>query len=486
MATIVSLGPMQHDYTGCSRQVRVQSSLAPLPGSVRFYSSTRPFKALTDVPQQSLKLSEQLLTRSGVSELTLTLSSSRYGMLGTASSAAGISTEAWLAGPNCADDALRILAGPVRQAFICSSSHSSKASNTAATRSAQVSKTQAGQQDLPSAVASDPACCIGCNTRAAGRPMQQCPLCREWSCSAPCRGVAASTVPAGSGGRPQRQGAGLRWSCPNKRCGQPAATAAALVHSSSNPKQSKPQQPQAAAGPVPLLSSGPPLVQQNSLDPLGPSPAAMPHTMLPSGPDVTLPNPGYPVGHHTDPTHPQSIPMYTAGPPAYTQPMQGGVLFVPPYQLLPPGGTGPSSMPFASPMMSSAPLPATMPYPPGWQMSGMFMQHPFMSPWPWAGYPPMAWPAVQSNACSLVVQKQQQQQQQQQQQRQADLSVSVLRAANAATGARSRGNSLCRKLLVCLTKMERQNAAVMMTSYQHRTSSQQMGAQLKSARWSTR
>jgi hypothetical protein len=136
MATITSLGPMQHDATGCSRRVHVQSSLAPLRGSLRFYSTQPPYAPLQHVPQQSQKLSELLLQRPGISEMDITLASSRYGMLGTAAACADLSTEAWLAGPACAGEALLILAGPPRQAFICSSSVSSSTNGTATAASA--------------------------------------------------------------------------------------------------------------------------------------------------------------------------------------------------------------------------------------------------------------------------------------------------------------------------------------------------------------
>jgi len=56
MATIISLGQVQQDATGCNRQVCVQSTLAPLHGSVRFYSKARPFQPLQHVPQQSQQL----------------------------------------------------------------------------------------------------------------------------------------------------------------------------------------------------------------------------------------------------------------------------------------------------------------------------------------------------------------------------------------------------------------------------------------------
>jgi len=200
MATITSLGQMQQDATGCARQVRVQSSLAPLPGSVRFYSNTQPFAPLQRVPQRSQELAELLLQRPGDSDTDIILASSRYAMLGTAAAAADLSTEAWLAGPACVEEALLILSGPPKQAFICSSSVSTS-SNTPAARSAASSRSQRAQQEQPAAVASGQAC-VGCGAMAAGRAMQQCAQCRLWSCSTPCRG--GSVAPGGV--RPKRQG----------------------------------------------------------------------------------------------------------------------------------------------------------------------------------------------------------------------------------------------------------------------------------------
>jgi len=71
--------------------------------------------------------------------------------------------------------------------------------------------------------------CMACNTYVAGKSMQQCPVCRQWSCSAPCRSGSAGLVAACLKGRPQTQGAGLRWSCPHPRCQEPEDTASATT-----------------------------------------------------------------------------------------------------------------------------------------------------------------------------------------------------------------------------------------------------------------
>jgi len=307
LATIVSLGQVQKDATGCNRQVRLQSSLAPLPGSVCFYSKTQPFQSLQHVPQQSLKLSELLLQRPGASEVDITLASSRYGMFGTAAASAGLSSEAWLAGLDCAGEALRILAGSPRQAFICSSIGRSS-SNTAAARSAESNRSQMAQQEQAGAVSSSRVC-IGCNTSTSGKPMQHCPVCRQWSCSTPC-GVSAGLVAACLQGRPQRQGAGQRWSCPNPHCGE-HAVAATMTAPSSGPRRCKPQLPPAAAAPAPVHSSDSPLAQQQPSPGLvGPSHVQAP-AMFPPGLGMTLPQPVYRTQHHAD------IPSHRTTP--YTQ-----------------------------------------------------------------------------------------------------------------------------------------------------------------------
>mgnify|MGYP001807501566 CR=1 FL=1 len=383
MATITSVGPMQHDATGCSRRVRVQSSLAPLPASVRFYSTQPPYAPLQQVSEQSQKLSELLLQRPGTSEMDITLASSRYGMLGTAAACADLTTEAWLAGPACAGESLLILAGPPRQAFICSSSVSSSTNSTAAAASA-AGRSLLAQQEKPAAVASGHAC-VGCGALSAERALQQCPLCRYWSCSAPCSGAAAG--PVAPGGRPKRQGAGQRWSCPNPEC---AAAAAPASEPGSDPNLAQPQslpqllphtqQPPAA----PLVSPEP------SSDPARPSPVPAPPPMFFPGHGGTL---VYTAGQHADPSLPQINPVPTAAPPAYPFPMQSGMVPGQPHQVLQPGSGWPWVMPAAYPMMAPAPPPATLPYPP--VMPGMMLPHTFMPPWGWAGYaPPMPWPGM--------------------------------------------------------------------------------------------
>jgi hypothetical protein len=255
----------------------------------------------------------------------------------------------------------------------------------------------AQQEKPPSAIASGQVC-VGCGTLAAGRAMQQCPLCRFWSCSAPCSGAAAG--PVASGGRSKRQGAGRRWSCPNPEC---AAAAAPATELSSDPTLPQPQ-PQLQQPPVtaavhdePAHSSEGRLTQQLSLDPgRAPAPAAM-FSPGQGGSSV------YAAGQHTDPFLPQINPVPTAGPPAYPPHMQSGM--VQPYHLLQPGSGWPWGMPAAYPMMVPAPPPASMPgYPPAWQMPGMMMPPPFMGPWAWAGYPPAGWPGMAAYPSSMPAQ----------------------------------------------------------------------------------
>jgi len=75
---------------------------------------------MQDVPPPSRQRAQLLLHQSSVAASSITLTSFRFGMFGTA--AADLSSEAWLVGPGCAANAMSILAGPPRQAFVCSSS----------------------------------------------------------------------------------------------------------------------------------------------------------------------------------------------------------------------------------------------------------------------------------------------------------------------------------------------------------------------------
>lgn len=218
---ITALGPMDAGYDdGSMRQVQLLQTSAPLLGSARFYSKST-LQPLERVPQRTSEGAQQLYRTQGSATCTVTLCSSRYAMFGSPAAAVGASTEAWLAGPDCIQQAQQLLAGPARQMHLCSSGSSSGSSDSgsrapaAADRAAQAGVAPAATSAVAAAVAAGHVC-VGCNTAAAGRPMECCSSCRLWSCRAPC---GSSIAPAaGSRGRSRRQGAGQRWHCPNPLC----------------------------------------------------------------------------------------------------------------------------------------------------------------------------------------------------------------------------------------------------------------------------
>jgi hypothetical protein len=103
----------------------VLSSNTPLAGSLRFYSKTT-CRPLQRIPQASKQRAEALYIMPGTTTVRITLQASRYAMLGTPAAAAGLTSEAWLAGTGdqVLDSALRLLAGPARQLYLCGSSSS--------------------------------------------------------------------------------------------------------------------------------------------------------------------------------------------------------------------------------------------------------------------------------------------------------------------------------------------------------------------------
>jgi hypothetical protein len=334
----------------------------------------------------------------GSEELNIILSSSRFGMFGSAAASVGLSNEAWLIGPDCAADALRILAGPARQSYICSSSSSSSISSSksaafkgrqAARHSQSAISTQTPVQPLPQPIASAPPqddrSCIGCKTIAAGRAMHQCTECSKWSCMAPCGG--ASVGPA-AGGRPKRQGAGLRWSCPNPVCASPASHSGHVklqqlldAASEEDEPSDGPTAPQEAPSSPALAQPGP---QQPSLPPQAPvpAPAAMSTPGLASVPQNI---PAYIQGQPPDFAQLQN--MATTGPYAYPLPMQNGPYW--PWQYPPQPALSLWGAPTLPPMPPAHPS-AKPGYPPA--LPGMLPQLPFMPPWLWPGYgPPMQW-----------------------------------------------------------------------------------------------
>lgn len=91
---------------------RSKSSPQQRPCPRRFYSS-RTFKQLIRVPKATQELAAQLYVETGTTSQQITLSSCRYGMLGSAAAAAGVATEAWVAGADSAEVARQLLAaGP--------------------------------------------------------------------------------------------------------------------------------------------------------------------------------------------------------------------------------------------------------------------------------------------------------------------------------------------------------------------------------------
>jgi hypothetical protein len=284
LATISSLGPMQQDGSGSYREVYVRSNRAPLQASVRYYSKTLPYKALQRVPLQSQQLATQLMQQPGTEELNIILSSSHYGMFGSAAASVVLSDEGWLAGPDCAADALRILAGPARQTYICNSSSSSSSKSAASRGRLRALHNQSASSTVqtPAQLAPQPAApaaqqddrrCIGCKTIVPGRPMQHCAACSMWSCLAPCRGASAG--PAAAGGRPKRQGAGLQWSCPNPMCASPASHSCSVepqqLHDDALAEEAEPSDdPTAPQEPPSSPTPADPNHQQPSLPPQAP------------------------------------------------------------------------------------------------------------------------------------------------------------------------------------------------------------------------
>lgn len=124
LSTLVSAAPLKPSSRGCSRQVQLLANAAPIPGTLRFYSRSS-FKPVTRLPRTSLELAAALSQQAGTTVSTQTLSSSRYGMLGTPAAAAGITTEAWLAGSTCIQEAMQVLAGLPRQVYLLSAGDSS-------------------------------------------------------------------------------------------------------------------------------------------------------------------------------------------------------------------------------------------------------------------------------------------------------------------------------------------------------------------------
>lgn len=153
-------------------------------------------------------------------------------MLCSAAASAGISTEAWLAGPDTVGEGLGILAGPPRHTFICSSSVTHTHSIFANTYTHSAPATQPpGQQPCTDhrwhSQSSTPLSRSALHASDAIPALQADP-CNSVLCAD--SGAVGCLVKAPSPAVPQpaqeaehrgRMGAGLRWSCP-----QPAARGA--------------------------------------------------------------------------------------------------------------------------------------------------------------------------------------------------------------------------------------------------------------------
>lgn len=140
LSTVASTAPLQRSRGGCSRQVELPANAAAIPCSLRFYSRSS-FKPLASVPRASHDLAAALSQQIGTAASTVTLSSSRYGMLGTPAAASGMSTEAWLAGSSSILEALQVLASPPRQTYLLPTpDDDSSSSSTTTTPSSSSSK----------------------------------------------------------------------------------------------------------------------------------------------------------------------------------------------------------------------------------------------------------------------------------------------------------------------------------------------------------
>lgn len=118
LASVAQLGPFDKKAGG--RQVVVLSSAAPLPGSLRFFSK-HTYQPLARVPIATQELAAELSMHAGApSYQQVFLSSSRHAMFGSPAAAADAATGAWVAGPDSAEVALRLLAGPARQTWLLS------------------------------------------------------------------------------------------------------------------------------------------------------------------------------------------------------------------------------------------------------------------------------------------------------------------------------------------------------------------------------
>lgn len=136
-ASVSTIEASQRDSWGVLRQAQLDISNAPLPGSVRFFS-IRTHKPLKKVPAASHQLRDVLYTRTGTQSCPVSLRSSRYSMFGSCAAAAGISSEAWLAGTGAEQAALQLLAGPPRQLYLLEHSSAAGSSSSSGKSSSRI------------------------------------------------------------------------------------------------------------------------------------------------------------------------------------------------------------------------------------------------------------------------------------------------------------------------------------------------------------
>lgn len=125
-ATIHSLDAITKP--GMLRQAQLLVADCPIANSLVYYSSST-FRRLQRVPKETLQVAQQLYQQSSSQLISVTLNSSRWGMVGSPAAAAGKATEAWVAGPDAAQQALAALQQqPPKQAYLLVSSRHKESS----------------------------------------------------------------------------------------------------------------------------------------------------------------------------------------------------------------------------------------------------------------------------------------------------------------------------------------------------------------------
>lgn len=180
--TITSLENIQQDSTCTFRGVQAEMDLAPVAGSLCFYSRST-FKQLVRPPKPSLQLAKQLYELPGAELSTIVLSSRRHNMFGSPAAAAGLATEAWCIGETVSiASALQALAQSPKQDYLLhSNSRRSKA-----TASGGLLAAQAPSASWPKATSDEPA------RPVTEEPQQQQPATANHN----CQPLAETAAPA--------------------------------------------------------------------------------------------------------------------------------------------------------------------------------------------------------------------------------------------------------------------------------------------------